>query len=120
MSQAIAELILNESAKQKAEKVLKVEIEIGSLSFLNPEQVEFWLKVSLEKTIAAEAQLDIKVTEAQISCQDCGHKAELEIKDDPVYHFSIPVLACSECNSSKIIIEKGRECMVKRIEVLRR
>lgn len=120
MAQAIAECILKESAKQKAVKVLKAEIELGVLSFLNPEQVEFWLKLSLEKTPADGAELEIKTVEAEILCQDCRYRGKLEMKDDPLFHYSLPLLSCPQCNSGKISIEKGRECMVKRIELLRK
>ena len=40
-SQAIAELVLKEAQKREAKKVLAVEVDIGALTFLNPEQVDF-------------------------------------------------------------------------------
>jgi len=117
-SDEIADLVLAEAAKRKAKKVLGVQIEIGGLSNLNPEQVKFWLEVRFEKTIARGAKLDIKLTSAELSCPECGYKGTLEVKDDPLHHLVLPVLTCPMCGSSKVIVEKGRGCTVNRVEML--
>ena len=120
VSQEIAKVVLHHAEEQNAAKVLRVEIEIGELSFLNPEQIEFWVKISFEKTIADEAEINIEITKPQVSCADCGYLGELRIEEDPMYHVLSPSFSCPKCNSSKIEIEKGRECLIKRIEMVRR
>jgi hydrogenase nickel incorporation protein HypA/HybF len=117
-SEAIADFILEEAKKREAERVLGVQIEIGGLSFLNPEQVKFWLELKFEKTIARGAKLNIKLTKPEISCPECGYKGKLEMKDDPVYHLVVPSLSCPRCGSSKVMVEKGRGCTVNRIRLL--
>lgn len=118
MSQAIADLVLQESKKREAKKILLVELEIGQLSLLNPEQVEFWLRLAFEQTLASEAELKTEVIKPQVSCPACGYEGTLEAKDDPLYHFFVPVFKCPECGSGKITIKSGRECRVRRIEIL--
>jgi hydrogenase nickel incorporation protein HypA/HybF len=118
MSQAIADFVLEESAKRRAQSVSRVEIEIGRLSFLNPDQVEFWLKLCFKNTPASEAELQVSVIEAEISCRKCGYTGDLKMEFDPTYHFTFPSFSCPRCSSSEITVEKGRECMVKRIEIL--
>jgi hydrogenase nickel incorporation protein HypA/HybF len=117
-SEAIAELVLDEAKKRKAQKVLGIQIEIGGLSFLNPEQVKFWLELKFEETIARGAKLDIKITTPEISCPECGYSGRLEMKDDPIYHFILPSLSCPRCGSDKVMVEKGRGCTVNRIKLL--
>ena len=117
-SEAIADVVLEEAAKREAKRVLGVQIEIGGLSFLNPEQVRFWLEIKFEETIAHGAKLDIKLIPPEISCPGCGYKGTLEMKDDPVYHFVLPSLSCPLCGSSKVVVEKGRGCTVNRIKLL--
>jgi len=117
-SQAIAEVVLDKAREQKAAKVLCVDIEIGGLSFLNPEQVAFWVKMSFERTIANGAEVNIQMVEPQISCRACGYVGTLKMEDDPLYHMLLPSFSCPECRSSEIEIEKGRECSVRRIEIL--
>ncbi|GAH93748.1 unnamed protein product, partial [marine sediment metagenome] len=43
--------------EQEAKNILSVEIEIGELTFLNPEQVEFWLEEIFKKTPAKDAKI---------------------------------------------------------------
>ncbi|MCD6334775.1 MAG: hydrogenase maturation nickel metallochaperone HypA [Candidatus Latescibacteria bacterium] len=116
-SQAIARIVLDKAKEQRAAKVLRIEVEIGRLSFLSPDQVAFWVKTSLEGTLAEDAEVHIERVEPQISCRACGYRGTLEIEDDPLYHILLPSFCCPECRSSEIEIEKGRECVVKRIGI---
>ena len=116
-SQAIARIVLDKAREQQATKVLRIDIAIGRLSFLSPEQVAFWVKTSLEGTFAEEAEVHIERVEPQITCRDCGYQGTLEMEDDPLHHILLPSFSCPECRSSEIGIEKGRECVVKRIGI---
>ena len=78
ISHAIADLVLKESEKQEAKKVLLVELEIGELSLLNPEQIEFWVKLAFERTPAAEAELKIEVVKPEVHCSACRYEGALE------------------------------------------
>lgn len=118
ISHAIADVVLKESQKQEAQKVLLVELEIGELSLLNPDQVEFWVKLALDKTIAGEAEIKIEVVKPEVNCPACGYTGTLKTKDDPLYHFVLPVFKCPQCGSGEITVKRGKECKIKRIEVL--
>ena len=118
ISHAIADLVLKESEKQEAKKVLLVEIEIGELSLLNPDQIEFWVKLAFERTPAAEAELKIEVVKPEVHCSACRYEGALETKDDPLCHFLIPVFQCPKCGSGEITVKRGKECRVKKIEIL--
>ena len=118
ISHAIADAVLKESQKQEAKKILLVELEIGELSLLNPEQVEFWVKLALEKTIASEAEVKIEVVKPEVHCSACGYNGALETVDDPMYHFVLPVFKCPQCGSGEITVKRGKECCIKRIEIL--
>lgn len=118
ISHAIADVVLKESAKQEAKKVLLVELEIGELSLLNPEQVEFWLKLAFEKTLASEAEIKIEVVKPEVHCSSCGYTGTLKTVDDPLYHFVLPVFKCPQCGSGEISVKRGKECRIKKIEIL--
>ena len=140
ISHKIAKVVLDKAREQGAKEVLRVEIEIGELSFLNPEQVEFWVKIGFEKTIASLATISIKVIEPQILCKVCGYAGKLKMftsftdafglpfasltdafglrENEPMYHILLPSFSCPKCNSNEIEIERGRECLIKRIELL--
>jgi len=118
ISHAIADVVLKESEKQEAKKVLLVELEIGELSMLNPDQVEFWLQLAFDKTPASEAQIMIEVTKPEIACASCGYIGTLETRDDPMAHFVTPVFKCPRCDSGEIKVKRGKECRIKKIEIL--
>lgn len=120
ISRAIADVVLDSAREQQAKEVLRVKIEIGRLSFLNPEQVEFWVQVNFEGTIASRAKLDIRVIEPVVHCQACGYRGGLTVEDDPIHH-RLPIFSfsCPRCKLGQIKVEEGRECTVKHIQILR-
>ena len=117
-SQAIAELVLKEAQQREAKQVLKVEVEIGQLTFLNPDQVAFWVQESFKGTPAEGAELSIKLVEPLVACQACGYQGQLQVEEDPLFHWVLPSLKCSGCGSTGLTIERGRECTLRRIELL--
>ncbi len=119
IAQAIVNAVLDRAKAEKASRVLYIDLEIGRLSFLNPEQVAFWVKTSFEGTLAGGAEVNIQVVEPRILCRACGYTGTLKMEDDPLYHILLPSFSCPECRSSEIEIEKGRECSIKRMEILR-
>ena len=119
MSQAIAESVLKHAGEHQAKKVLQVEIEIGQLSLLNPEQVEMWVNFHFDNTIANGVKLNIKVVEPEISCRECKYNGGLKMESEPEDHFFLPSFSCPQCNSGNIKIERGRECLIRRIELVK-
>lgn len=121
ISQAIADVVLKEADKHGAKKVLAVELQIGDLSLLNPEQVEFCLHLVLENTPAAGAELRVTKVEPEIRCEACSYAGALvpdeQMQDDPMFHFLAPAFKCPNCGSGDITVLRGRECTVTNIEI---
>ena len=119
ISQSIAKTVLEKASEQEAKNILSVEIEIGELTFLNPEQVEFWLEEIFKKTPAKDAKIQIRKIHPQMKCQDCQWQGKINAKDDPLYHTYFFNPHCPQCGSSSLDIKKGRECLVRRIKMSR-
>ena len=121
VSQAIADVVLKEAAKHGATKVLAVELQIGDLSLLNADQVEFCLTLVLENTPAAGAELRVTRVEPEIRCEVCSYVGPLvpddHMRDDPMFHFLTPAFKCPYCGSGDIKVLRGRECTVTNIEI---
>jgi hydrogenase nickel incorporation protein HypA/HybF len=115
---SIVETVLRSSEEQGATRVLEVELEIGQLTFLNPEQLSFWMKEGFKKTLADNAKLHFKSIRPLVHCKNCGHRGTLPVQEDPVFHYSLPVFICPSCSSTHITIEKGRECLIRKIQIL--
>lgn len=118
ISSSIAETVIESARSNNASKVIGINLEIGELVFLNPEQVEFWMKELFKGTIAQDAKIRIKSILPRIRCLDCRYEGQMKVEDNPLYHIYLPSFFCPECNSYNIEISRGRECLIKNIEVL--
>ncbi len=117
---SIVHTVLDEAKKQKASRVESVEVEIGELTFLGIDQVEFWVKTGFEGTIAEKAELLFKRVKGVLHCKACNYKGKLRIEEDPLYHVSLPTFSCPQCQSAKIEITQGKEALIRRIKILKK
>ena len=118
-SQTIARTVLEKAKEQKAKKILSVNIEIGELTFLNPEQVKFWLEEIFKKTQARGSKIHIKKIYSRAICQDCHWEGKINMEDGLLYHTYFFISRCPQCGSSALEIKKGRECLIRKIKVSR-
>ena len=118
VSSEIVRSVLNHVEKEKGEKVLSVQLEIGELALLNMEQVTFWIHQLFKGTVAEGAKVKVRTVKARIQCGSCGYKGGISLdKKDPFRHF-VPY-SCPQCGSFQIRVEKGRECTLRRIQALK-
>ena len=117
IGQSIVITVLTEAEKQKAVKVESVEIEIGELTFLGLEQVEFWIRTGFETTIAEDAKIIFKKIKAGIKCKNCEYEGSIRIKEDPQYHIMLPTFSCPKCGSTEVAIIRGKDAFIRRIKI---
>lgn len=113
----IVETVLNEANQRKAKKVIKVNLAIGSLTFLNPEQVQFWYEVLTKETIMEGSTLEIEGKKGTVHCPKCGYKGDFKYVDNSSFHSSIPVLQCPQCDG-KVEIISGKDCLIRSVKML--
>ena len=110
--------VLDTAGKNKGKKVLSIQLDIGELALLNIEQVTFWVQELLKGSIAEGAKVKVKTIKARVACEACGRKGGVNSdQGDPFQHF-VP-LSCPKCGSFQMRIEKGRECYLRKIQVLK-
>jgi len=112
--QRILETVLDAAKQNGAEKVLEINLKIGELTFLNPEQLRFAFSILSEGTVAEDATLRIETVKPRIQCSSCGYEGPIEY-DGPEYHLLGVALSlkCGRCGSAEVEITSGRECSVK-------
>ncbi|MEA3558490.1 MAG: hydrogenase maturation nickel metallochaperone HypA, partial [Candidatus Thermoplasmatota archaeon] len=77
---------------ENVERVDTVNISIGRLTFVGEEQIKFcWGAITEEDPILKGSELVIGAEEVEIECSACGYLGEMEIKEDPIYHYMTPV-----------------------------
>jgi hydrogenase nickel incorporation protein HypA/HybF len=118
ISSEIVRTVLDTAEKGHGKKVLSIQMEIGELTLLNTDQVFFWVRELFKGSKAEGAEVKIKTIKARIHCKTCGYKGGIKSdQEDPFRHLALQT--CPQCNSFQIKIEKGRECILKRIQVVK-
>ncbi|MBN2380376.1 hydrogenase maturation nickel metallochaperone HypA [candidate division WOR-3 bacterium] len=118
VAQGIAQAVIKTAEREKAVKVAKINLEIGELTFLNPEQVIFWLAELLKDSVAEEAEIEHMEVRAKVRCEKCSYEGPLDVHEDPLFHRSLPVFTCPWCKKGSLTILEGRDCIVSSIEIL--
>jgi hydrogenase nickel incorporation protein HypA/HybF len=116
ISSEIVRTVLDTAEKNNGKRVLSIQLEIGELTHLNGDQVGFWIKELFKGSVAENAEVKIKTIKARIHCKPCGYKGDIgSDQEDSFRHLALQT--CPRCNSFQIKIEKGRECILRRIQV---
>jgi hydrogenase nickel incorporation protein HypA/HybF len=113
----IVESISREAAKRKAKKVTEVNLAIGEITFLNPEQVKFWYEMLTKDTIMEGSKLIIEENKGKVRCHKCGYEGDFNYISDETFHLTMPSLRCPKCGNPVEIVE-GKDCIVKNIKML--
>lgn len=116
MSDIISRL-LDALEGREVERVEKVMLEVGELTFLGKDQLQFAYQVLSKETFLEGSELVIHQEEARVRCSQCGYEGSPEDLDDESYHFKVPLLDCPQCGS-EVDIVKGRGCSVTSLEVI--
>lgn len=107
IAQAIVESASAYVKKYRKEKVLKIQIQIGSLSGVVKEALEFVFPQACNATPLEGCQLDIVVIKAKIQCSTCGLSFECsEIN-----------MLCPACLSFETHIISGKDLTIQTIEM---
>lgn len=107
LMQNIVDTVQDYARKNKVEKVLKVVLEIGKISGVVPEALEFCFEVCTKETGLEGAELEIQTVAALGKCKGC--KKEFDLLEN---NFS-----CPNCEGADWEIISGRELIIKGLEV---
>ncbi len=88
-------------------RIRSVDVEIGELSSVVPEAVEFCFEACSQGTLAEGAAINIIRIPGRGQCLDCGRETPLTAL------FG----ACQQCGSYHVAIQAGEEMRVREMEV---
>jgi hydrogenase nickel incorporation protein HypA/HybF len=103
----IVDIATAEARKAGASRVIDLNIEVGSLSGVIVEALEFAMEVAVRDTMLSGARVAIHPINAQAKCRQCG--AEFEVRD----FFE----ECPDCASLDLQITRGQELKVRSLKV---
>jgi len=104
---SIVEIAEGEARKANAKIITEVEMDIGTISGIELDALNFAFMALKPKTMMKDANIKINIIEAKSKCEDCNH----EFKTENVYTL------CPKCDSYKTSILQGKEMKVKSILV---
>jgi hydrogenase nickel insertion protein HypA len=106
------------SRYEDVQKVEEIHISIGRLTFVGKEQLKFcWEAVTAENELLRGSSLFFSEEPVMVRCGACGYEGDLEVKEDPLYHYMMPVFACPKCGKDVDII-KGKGITVSNVKLL--
>ncbi len=102
----IIEKKLAELNNPVCQRIRTIWLEISAVSGVDVESLQFYFSLIIQGTVAANAVLQIAVVPVQAQCSICRQWVTVE-------HFS----HCPSCGVYGLVIEPGRELMIKKMEV---
>jgi hydrogenase nickel incorporation protein HypA/HybF len=104
ITQGIIDLCLEHAGGRQ---IRSLDVEIGELSSVVPEAIEFCFEACSRETLLEGAKLTIFRIPGKGLCQECGRETPLT----ELYG------SCRHCNSNRVTIMAGEELRVREIEV---
>lgn len=104
IAQGIIDLCLEHAGGRR---IRSLDVEIGELSSVVPEAIEFCFEACSRETLLEGARLKIIRIPGSGQCQECGGETPLT----ELYG------SCGQCGSSRVTIVAGEELRVREIEV---
>ncbi len=107
ITQSIVEIAAQNARRQGADRVVSITVEIGELSGVIAEAVEFCFEACARGTFLEGARLIIEQVPGRGRCQQCG--GETGIGPD--------TFECPACGSFGLEALQGKELRVKEMEI---
>jgi hydrogenase nickel incorporation protein HypA/HybF len=115
MAKELVNNLLQEAERNNIIKMIRVELQIGEISFLQDDQLKYCFDIiKREYPVMQEAEMVITKRPLIVKCTACDYQGKAEYQDDQ-YHFIIPILRCPQCESGVEVLE-GRDVVIKNIE----
>ena len=99
-------LLEQEARRHSVKKIIRVRLEIGRLSCLEPDALRFAFDAMIPGTIAEAAKLQIDRPPIRATCKDCGAAVEIGTRFGP----------CTSCGSAQLDVQRGVEMRLLEME----
>lgn len=103
--QSILDIVFEEAKRHQLGKITAVNLVVGRLTAVVPDQMKFAFELLTEDTPAAGASLNMEFVPARAACSQCGHEYEVHDSD----------FLCPQCRGAGLVMS-GRELQIASIE----
>jgi hydrogenase nickel incorporation protein HypA/HybF len=103
----IVDIVCKQANDEKAHKINSVELEIGELSGIMIDSLEFCFEAACKNTIADGADLNIHTIKAQAFCKSCNINFNTDSAFSP----------CPTCDNFNFELIVGKELSIKSFNI---
>ena len=107
LCQSVVESLREQARVHGFERITTVRLEIGALSCVSAEAIDFCFSAVARGTLADGARLEVVRLPGEAWCLDCGVSVMLEERHDP----------CPRCGGHRLRVTQGDEMRIKELEV---
>ncbi|MEM0233447.1 MAG: hydrogenase maturation nickel metallochaperone HypA [Candidatus Nezhaarchaeales archaeon] len=127
---SIFEVVLEVASRHGAKKIIEVNIDVGELTLLNPDQLSMAFKALSEGTIAEGANLNVNVVKAKARCNRCSEEWYVNLSgvSSAISHLMFMTCpacdaraflkqGCPKCGETNFDFISGNELIIKSIKI---
>lgn len=107
IAQSIVEQAHKLAIENKGSRVLELDLQIGELSGVVVECLEFVMPEVIKGTILEDCKFNFEKVTLELKCLDCG----------ALTYPDIVFIQCEHCFSRDIKINKGKELLIRKMEI---
>ena len=110
----LVESVLEFANSPPPKKVLKVLLQIGELTCVEPDQLQFCYSSIIPETALSESTLEIERVAAQVSCPHCHYAGAPKYWEDAHAAAPVATLECPQCGKAAETTH-GHDCTIRTI-----
>ncbi|MEP4767358.1 MAG: hydrogenase maturation nickel metallochaperone HypA [Roseibium sp.] len=108
LCESILDILKDEAAKGQFTSVKRIAVDVGALSCVEPEALQFGFDVIMKGSLAEGAKLEISRPPAEALCLTCFKTVPVKQRFD----------TCPECGSEALQVTGGEELKIRELEVV--
>jgi hydrogenase nickel incorporation protein HypA/HybF len=114
IASSLVENVLDFATTPPPKKVLKVLLQVGELTCVEPVQLAFCYESIIPETAIAGSQLEIERVPAEVKCPHCNYAGAPKYWDDAQSAAPVPTLQCPQCGKAAETTQ-GHDCTIRTI-----
>ena len=104
---SLVETAVRNAESNGAQRVVSLDVRLGSLSGVEPEALSFCFPIVARETLCEGAELRLRIVPASGTCGKCGTRTDV----------SDLLAPCPNCGEWPLRVEGGREMRLESLEV---
>lgn len=114
---SLVEKLLEFAGQNPDKKIVEVRLEVGELSLIEDEQLNFSYESVIHETPLADSKLRIEKIEALVECSYCSYRGRPKYWHQALAGVSVATLECPQCSKAANAVA-GDECAIKSVKFL--